>query len=84
MYAIASVPGRQNHNAGWLEQPHSFYYTTELCTEERYLIYKCLNALLYTEQKCLGILNPYAEEYFPPIEKSKVAYYCHQNAELPK
>jgi len=34
-----------------LTRPHGFYIPHDLCTAEKHLLYACLDALLYAEQK---------------------------------
>ena len=72
MHKTPSSTAGHSHNAGWLARSHVFYPTTELHTAERHLLLKCLETLLYAEQKCLGMLNPFAAEYYPQTETNNI------------
>ena len=72
MYYTIPSTADPNHYAGWLEGPHRSYYSYKLYAMEKHLIYRCLEMLLYAEWKQLGILNPYAKEFYPLIKSKHV------------
>jgi len=65
MYYTTPSIACPDHNAGWLDGQRRSYFPQDLYTTEKHLLYKCLQTLLYAEQKRLGMLNPYAEEFVP-------------------
>ena len=67
MYATTHLAAGYDHSTGWSAGSRG-YFSTDLYTTERYLVIKCLETLLYEKQKSLGMLNPYAIEYFPSTE----------------
>ena len=68
MYTTLPSAAGFDQNAGWSAGSRG-YFSTDLYTIERHLIIKCLETLLYEKQQYLGMLNPYADEYFPSTEK---------------
>ena len=68
MYYTAPSSVSQSHNAGWWDGSRNYYFN-DLYTYERHLVYECLKTLIYEKQRYLGMLNPFAEEYFPTTEE---------------
>jgi len=68
MHKLPLIVG-YSYKEGWLACMHSFYLMDKLYTAEWYLLFKCLDTLLYAKQKCLGILNPFTAEFVPQTEK---------------
>ena len=63
----ASVLYRNLGSDGW---PRQYYRDQDICTLERYLIYEYAKMSLYEWQINLGMLSPYAELFYPGMEKT--------------
>jgi len=61
----ASILYRNSGSEGWPRH----YQNQDLYTFEQHFIYEYARTSLYEWQKHLGMLNPFAEVYYPPTEK---------------
>ena len=62
MYYNNPMPAGHGHNAGWLP------YAQGLYTQHDDLVSQCMYILLHKERLRLGILNPFAEPFYPITE----------------